>query len=46
MGIGIVAVVPADLVKKARATLTRMNERSVVIGRILKKPGHRILFSD
>jgi phosphoribosylformylglycinamidine cyclo-ligase len=45
MGIGLVAVVPADLLKKARLTLTRMNERSLVIGRIVRKAPQRILYS-
>jgi phosphoribosylformylglycinamidine cyclo-ligase len=45
MGVGLVACVPADLLKKARTTLTRMNERSMVIGRILRKTPQRILYS-
>jgi phosphoribosylformylglycinamidine cyclo-ligase len=45
MGIGLVAVVPADLIKKARLTLTRMNERSVVLGRVLRKAGPRVLYN-
>jgi phosphoribosylformylglycinamidine cyclo-ligase len=45
MGIGLVAVVPADLLKKARAVLTRMNERSVVMGRIVRKAGPRVRYS-
>jgi phosphoribosylformylglycinamidine cyclo-ligase len=45
MGIGLVAVVPADVLKKARTTLTRMNERSIVIGRILRKSPQRIIYS-
>jgi len=38
MGVGLVAVVPAPLLKKARLTLSRMNERSMVIGRIIRGP--------
>lgn len=45
MGIGLVAVIPADLLKKARLTLTRMNERSVVIGRVLRKSPPRVIYS-
>ena len=45
MGIGMVAIVPADLLKKARLTLTRMNERSIVIGRVQRKAGPRIAYS-
>ena len=45
MGIGLVAVVPADLLKKARLTLTRMNERSLVMGRVLRKNGPRVVYS-
>lgn len=44
MGIGLVAVVPADLLKKARLTLTRMNERSMVIGRTVKHPTRKVLY--
>ena len=45
MGIGLVAVVPADLIKKARLTLTRMNERSIILGRVIRKSAPRILYS-
>ncbi len=45
MGVGLIAVVPADLLKKARVTLTRMNERSMVIGRVLRKSPQRMLYS-
>ena len=45
MGIGLVAVVPPDLLKKARLTLTRMNERSIILGRVVRKTSPRILFS-
>ena len=45
MGIGLVAVVPADLLKKARLTLSRMNERSLVIGRIAKGPQRKVSYS-
>ena len=36
MGIGLIAVVPADLVKKAKAVLNRANERHHIIGRITR----------
>ncbi len=45
MGVGLVATVPTDLLKKARTTLSRMNERSMVIGRVLRKSPQRILYS-
>ena len=36
MGIGMVAVVPPELLAKAKQTLNRMNERHCVIGRVAK----------
>jgi len=36
MGIGMIVVVPAEEVKKARAILNRANERHCVIGRIVR----------
>ena len=36
MGIGMIVVVPAEHVKRARSILNRANERFAVIGRILK----------
>ena len=36
MGIGLIVVVPADKVKKAKAVLNRANERHYIIGRIAK----------
>ena len=33
------------LLKKARLTLTRMNERSMVIGRIVRKSPQRVIYS-
>jgi phosphoribosylformylglycinamidine cyclo-ligase len=36
MGIGLVAVVPAEQVKKAKALLDRANERHHLIGRIIR----------
>jgi len=36
MGIGLIAVVPAEQVKKAKAILNRANERHCIIGRITR----------
>jgi len=36
MGIGLICVVPAEQVKKAKAVLNRANERHCVIGRIIR----------
>jgi phosphoribosylformylglycinamidine cyclo-ligase len=36
MGIGLIVVVPAEKVKKAKAVLNRANERHVIIGRIVR----------
>ena len=36
MGIGLIAVVPAERLAKARLVLNRMNERHFVIGRVTK----------
>ena len=45
MGIGLVAVVPAALLKKARLTLSRSNERSMVIGRIVRGPQRKVTYT-
>jgi phosphoribosylformylglycinamidine cyclo-ligase len=45
MGIGLIAVVPVDLMKKARLTLTRMNERSMMVGRIIRKAAPRVVYN-
>ena len=36
MGIGLICVIPADKVKKAKAVLNRANERHCIIGRITR----------
>ncbi len=36
MGIGVIVVVPAEKVKKAKAVLNRANERHYIIGRIVR----------
>jgi phosphoribosylformylglycinamidine cyclo-ligase len=45
MGIGLVAVVPAALLKKARLVLSRMNERSIVLGRIVRGQQRKVVYS-
>jgi phosphoribosylformylglycinamidine cyclo-ligase len=45
MGIGMVAVIPAALLKKARTVLTRMNERSIVMGRVVRKATSKVIYS-
>jgi len=44
MGIGLVAVVPAPLLKKARLTLSRSNERCMVIGRVVRGPQRKVTY--
>ena len=36
MGIGLIAVIPAEKVKKAKAILNRANERHCIIGRVVR----------
>jgi phosphoribosylformylglycinamidine cyclo-ligase len=36
MGIGLICVVPAEKVKKAKAVLNRANERHVIMGRVVR----------
>jgi len=36
MGIGLIAVVPAEKIKKAKAVLNRANERHCIIGRVVR----------
>jgi phosphoribosylformylglycinamidine cyclo-ligase len=45
MGVGLVAVIPAALLKKARMVLTRINERSIVMGRVVRKPSVKVVYS-
>jgi len=45
MGVGLVAVVPGPLLKKARVVLTRMNERSIVMGRVIRRNTPRVVYS-
>jgi len=44
MGIGLVAVVPPDRLKKAQQTLKRMNERWMVLGRVIRKAPQRVVY--
>jgi phosphoribosylformylglycinamidine cyclo-ligase len=44
MGIGLVAVVPAAMLKKARLVLSRMNERSIVLGRIVRGQQRKVVY--
>jgi phosphoribosylformylglycinamidine cyclo-ligase len=36
MGIGLIAVIPAEKIKKAKAILNRANERHCIIGRVVR----------
>jgi phosphoribosylformylglycinamidine cyclo-ligase len=36
MGIGLIAVIPAEKIKKAKAILNRANERHCIIGRVTR----------
>jgi phosphoribosylformylglycinamidine cyclo-ligase len=36
MGIGLIAVIPTEKIKKAKAILNRANERHVIIGRVVR----------
>lgn len=45
MGVGLIAIVPPDLLKKARTTLTRINERSMVIGRVVRRTSPRVAYA-
>ena len=36
MGIGLIAVIPAEKLKKAKAILNRANERHHILGRITR----------
>ena len=44
MGIGLIAVVPAAEVKKAKAVLNRANERHIVMGRIVAKGTRKVVY--
>ena len=45
MGIGLIAVIPAEQVKKAKAILNRANERHCIIGRIVTRGTRKVLYN-
>ena len=45
MGIGMIAVIPAEQVKKAKAILNRANERHCIIGRIVSKGTRKVVYN-
>jgi phosphoribosylformylglycinamidine cyclo-ligase len=45
MGIGMIAVIPAEDVKKAKAILNRANERHCIIGRIVTRGSRKVLYN-
>ena len=45
MGIGLIAVVPADQVKKVKAILNRANEKHFVIGRIVSRGSRKVVYN-
>ena len=45
MGIGLIAVIPAEQIKKAKAILNRANERHCLIGRIVSKGTRKVIYA-
>ena len=45
MGIGLIAVLPAEQVKKVKAILNRANERHCIIGRIVSRGTRKVLYN-
>ncbi len=45
MGIGLIAVIPAEQIKKAKAVLNRANERHCIIGRITGKGTRKVTYA-
>lgn len=45
MGIGLIAVIPAEQIKKVKAILNRANERHCIIGRIVPKGTRKVVYS-
>ena len=45
MGIGMIAVIPAEDVKKAKAILNRANERHFIIGRIVSRGSRKVIYN-
>jgi phosphoribosylformylglycinamidine cyclo-ligase len=45
MGIGLIAVIPAEQVKKVKAILNRANERHCLIGRIVTRGTRKVVYN-
>ncbi len=45
MGIGLIAVIPAEQVKKVKAILNRANERHCIIGRIVTRGTRKVCYN-
>ena len=45
MGIGLIAVIPAEHIKKAKAILNRANERHCILGRIVSRGSRKVLYN-
>ena len=45
MGIGLIAVVPAEQIKKAKAILNRANERHCIIGRVVSRGARKVVYN-
>jgi phosphoribosylformylglycinamidine cyclo-ligase len=45
MGIGLIAVIPAEQVKKTKAILNRANERHSIIGRIVSRGSRKVIYN-
>jgi phosphoribosylformylglycinamidine cyclo-ligase len=45
MGIGLIVVIPAEQVKKAKAILNRANEKHFVIGRIVSRGSRKVVYN-
>ena len=45
MGIGLIAVIPAEQVKKVKAILNRANEKHCIIGRIVTRGNRKVLYN-
>ena len=44
MGIGLVCVIRSNLLQKAKQVLTRMNEPSIVLGRVVRNPQRKVKY--
>ncbi len=45
MGIGLIAVVPAEQLKKVKAILNRANERHCIIGRVVSRGSRKVVYN-